>query len=450
VKPPGITPPLAPNEPSEEERSCGMEFYLSPTPGVGGRLREEMEDFRVDEISRYPMPEASGRYVVMRVRAVDVEQNTLLARMGGALGLPPGSIGYAGTKDRRAITTQLLSFPWPRPGLPSLQLSGVTVLEAYRARDPVGLGALYGNRFWLCLRDLRGEAEVLEARIRAIEQDLRSAGGFPNFFGPQRFGEARPVTHWVGRALVHGSVEQAVETYLSWLPERAEAGSEPFRRAFGQTRDVAAALRSFPAAFTFERTLLDRLQRGRDASAAFHALPRGLRTLFVHAYQSYLFNRLLSRRFRAGLPLGRPVPGDRVQRLAPDGLDAGLPTLPVTPDNMGEMERFVASGRARVAGPLVGTDTPGPVGEPGELLERLLEEEGVQRRDFRLPEVPELRSRGTFRAFLAPLPLSLFPGGSPRTGPGPEGTRTLDLSFTLEKGQYATVLLREFRKTSRE
>ncbi len=439
--------PLPPRiEPPDQDRACGMEFYLSPSPGVGGRLRDEVEDFQVDEISRYPMPDASGRYVVVRIRALDVEQNTLIARMTRALGLPPGSIGYAGTKDRRAITTQLFSLPWPQPGLPSFELSGVTLLEAYRARDPVTLGALYGNRFRLRLRGLREETGALEPRLQAIEGDLRAHGGFPNLFGPQRFGEARPMTHWVGKALVRGSVEEAVETYLSWLPAGSPSGSESFRAAYQETHDTSAALRAFPPAFTFERILLEKLERGRDAVGAFRALPRGLRTLFVHAYQSFLFNRLLSRRFRAGLPLHRPVPGDRVQRLAADGLDAGFPTLPVTADNLAEMERFVSSGRSRVAGPLVGTDTPEPSGEPGEIFERLLEEEGISRADFRLPRTPDLRSKGTFRALLAPLPLVLFPGGQARTQPGPDGTRTVEMTFALEKGEYATVLLREFQK----
>ncbi len=443
---PGSRTPSLESRPSEADRACGLEFFLSLSPGVGGRLRGEVEDFQVDEVSRYPLPDASGRFVVMRVRALDVEQNTLIARMARALGVPPGSIGYAGTKDRRAITTQLFSVPWPREELPSLELSGVTLLDAYRARDPVTLGALYGNRFRLRLRDLRGEPAALVARVQAVQGELRAAGGFPNLFGPQRFGEVRPMTHWVGKALVQGSPERAVETYLGWLPEGTPAPSEGYRSAYLRTHDLPQALRSFPRSFTFERILLDKLERGHDPARAFQALPRGLRTLFVHAYQSFLFNRWLSRRFRAGLPLDRPVPGDRVQRLAADGLDAGDPTFPVTMDNLPEMERFVSSGRARVAGPLVGTETPGPSGAPGELLEHLLEEEGITRADFRFPRSPELRSRGAFRALLAPLPLSLFPTGRPQTEPGPEGTQTLEMAFSLEKGMYATVLLREFQK----
>jgi tRNA pseudouridine13 synthase len=436
--------------PGPVETSMGIGIFRSTSPGIGGRIKTAPADFQVDEVSRYPMPDPKGRFTIVRVCANDVEQNALVTRLQRALGLPPGAIGFAGTKDRRAISTQLLSLPVAPERLDGLHLSGVEVLERYRSGEGLNLGHLYGNRFRIRLEGVPGDdrGEVRE-RALAVERELRAGGGFPNFFGPQRFGEIRPVTHLVGRALVLHSADQAVHAYLTaGVEEQVPEGHEA-RAAYASHRDPARALREFPDTFNFERTLLDKLAQGKGAEAALRALPRTLRQLFVHAYQSYLFNRLLTRRTLEGLPLNDPVPGDRVIRVGVDGLESGGATVPVTSDNLSEIRAWVRSGRARVAGPLVGTETPDDPGRPGELLHEIMEEEGVERKDFHIPEAPELSSRGTHRSLLAPLPLRVFPDPGPDPGapssPAEEGL-SLAFDFLLEKGQYATVLLREFTK----
>ena len=435
--------------PPPHERAMGLSTYGSPSPGIGGRIKIDPADFEVEEVSRYPLPDPQGRFTIVRAESRDVEQNALVQRLQRALGLPPGAIGFAGTKDRRAVTRQLLSLPVAPERLEGLELSGVRLEGAYRSREGLALGNLYGNRFLLRVGALSGDHHEMAERARAVREELKALGGFPNYFGPQRFGEVRPVTHLVGRALVLGSAQEAVEAYLTSgvsgpVPEGHEA-----RAAYAQHRDPARALREFPDTFTFERSLLHKLAEGKSGAQALRALPRSLRQLFVHAYQSYLYNVALSRRIFEGLPLGEPVAGDHLVRIAPDGLDEGRPPVPVSEDNLPEARDWVRGGRARVAGPLVGTDTPLPRGRPGEIWAKVLEEEGVAREDFHLPEAPELSSRGTFRALLAPLPRRLFPGdGEPRCERSVSGEEGASLRFDLllEKGQYATVLLREFLK----
>lgn len=448
---PGLTSDLW--RPPDPEREMGLLLYGSSGRGLGGRLKIDPIDFEVDEISRYPLPDPQGRYTIVRAEARDVEQNALVQRLQRALGLPPGAVGFAGTKDRRAVTRQILSLPLAPERLEGLSLSGVRLYEPYRAREGLNLGHLYGNRFRLRIGALLGSSDELCARAQAIWQELRSAQGFPNFFGPQRFGEVRPVTHLVGRALVKGSASEAVEAYLTAgfegpVPEGHEA-----RRAYAEHHDPVRALREFPDTFSFERTLLAKLAQGKDGEAALRALPRTLRQLFVHAYQSYLFNVALARRVQQGHGLGVPLVGDRVVRVTTDGLESGSTPLPVSADNLPEVTSWLRSGRARVAAPLVGTETPLQEGEPGRIVEEVLSSEGVSREDFHIPEAPELSSRGTFRSLLAPLPLRVFPEGrpvaetgGPRQGGGESGP-SMRFDLVLEKGQYATVLLREFMKS---
>ncbi|MGI0151401.1 MAG: tRNA pseudouridine(13) synthase TruD, partial [Thermoplasmata archaeon] len=208
--------------------------------------------------------------------------------------------------------------------------------------------------------------------------------------------------------------------------------------------DPVRALREFPAYYTFERTLLDHLARGRGADRALRALPRELRQLFVHAYQSLLFNRYLTARAASVLSLTEPEPGDFLIRLARDGTLTAREPVPVLEDNRAEASALVGKGRAVLAGPLVGASTPLLEGRPGELLEALLDEETLERGSFDLPRQPEVASDGTWRPLLVAVPpIAREPGSPPRDGdPGAYRMR-----FALPKGSYATVLLREFLKS---
>ncbi len=426
-----------PIEPPPSERAVGLLFYASRRPGVPGRLKSTPEAFRVTEISSYPRPDPDGAFVVLRIVSRAWEQHELGAAIARRLGLAPGALAWAGTKDRQAVAERLASYRGALPAVP-LDLPRVELVEAYRARDGLVLGHHYGNAFDVRVDALPLPAAEAAERYAAIAQELRAAGGVPNFFGLQRFGEVRPITHEVGRWIVRGDLARAVDAYLVDRPAAGHPGiGDDARRAFAEHRDPARALREFPAEYRFERALLERLARGQPPARALRALSRDLRLLFVHAFQSYLFNRWLSARAAAGLPLDRPVDGDEILRLVRDGTVRSREAVPVRADNLAECDDLVGRGRALVAGPLVGFDTrPGP-GRPGELLRTLLAEEEVDPAGFTTPALPEIASRGAARPVVVPLP-PLGIAADP-----PDAVR---FRFALPKGSYATVLLREFLK----
>ena len=414
-----------------------MEFYGSSTPGVGGRTKGSPDDFRVEEISNYPIPDPAGSYTVLRVESRDWEQHELGAAIARRLGIPAASVQWAGTKDRRAVTERLLSYRGPPP-TGELGLPRVTVIERYIARDGLVLGHHFGNAFDVRVDELALPVDAAMDAYRATERELRSVGHWPNFFGPQRFGEVRPVTHEVGRQLVQGDIAGAVETYLVARPPGTPDGiGDDARATYGATHDAVRALREFPGHYRFERALLERLARGDPPERAIRALSRELRLLFVHAYQALLFNRWLSRRHAAGLPFDRPIPGDRLLRIGRDGTVRSQEGIPVETDNIAECTDLLRRQGAWLAGPLVGYETPIAEGAAGELLQQLLEEEGVERSAFRLASLPEVASKGAWRPATLPVP----PLGLERE---PEAVR---FRFALPKGAYATVLLREFLKT---
>jgi tRNA pseudouridine13 synthase len=420
--------------PPDSERAIGLGFYATTTPPLTGTIKADADDFRVDEISSYPVPSAGGPFTVLRVRSRNWEQHELAAQLGARLGLPPHAMSWAGTKDRRAVAERLLSYRGAPPTtMPDL--AGVEVLEAYSARDGLSLGHHYGNSFSIRVTGLVA-SEDPAGKIRAAVAALREGGAVPNFFGPQRFGEVRPVTHLVGQALVAGDTAAAVELYLAALPELSDPVGRAARLAYAETHDVPRALAEFPRAYRFERQILERLARGASPASALRALSRELRLLFVHALQAWMFNLWLTERVAVGRSLVVPEPGDTLLRVARDGTTPSRDPVAVAAGNLPECQETVRRGRARLAGPLIGYETGRTSGPAGDLVERVLAQTHVDPSGFRLPAFPELASVGAWRpATIAPPPISVRDSGE-----------SVVVGFALPKGCYATVVLRELLK----
>ena len=439
-------------EPPAVEMEVGMEVYLTSSPGVGGKLRFYPEDFLVEELSLPPPRVEGGRYVAARVRCCNWETNRLVRELSRNMGISRKRIQFAGTKDKRGVKVQLLTFLASEDQVASISLGDFEVLEKYPTDRPLELGNLIGNRFEIRLRgagdggpgtaeggrQTAGEAASgLGSAIEAVTRELDAAGGFPNFFGIQRFGALRPVTHKIGERLVRGDIEGAVMAYVGGPNKFEEAGVQQARARIEQERDFTAAVNYFPTHLSFERSLLHHIQlHPGDWPGAMRELPLNLLMMFVHAYQSCLFNRILSRRIRAGLPLNEPVEGDVVlpaDELGRPDHDHGIE---VESHNLARVRQKVLQRKAFVSGVLFGSQTAFARGPMGELERAVVAEAKADAKDFLVPELPEVSSKGTRRELL------IMPG---------DRQIALDdgavlFRFTLPRGCYATALLREYMK----
>jgi len=181
-------------------------------PGSGGTLRASPEDFRVDEIPAY-LPSGSGPHLYLRVEKRGRTTRDVLRTLARALSVQERDAGYAGLKDREAVTTQWLSFPLARdPDPAALAGPGLAVLDVSRHQNKLRPGHVRANRFEVVVRG--GDLESARACAAAL-----SERGLPAFFGPQRFG-AGGQNAAVGRALLRG--ERA--------PESARAARDRFLR----------------------------------------------------------------------------------------------------------------------------------------------------------------------------------------------------------------------------
>ncbi len=419
------------------EALLGLEVFFTDTPGTEGRLKREVEDFVVDEISRHPPEDPSGRFTIAKVTSTNWETNRLVRQLARQLGISRNRISFAGTKDKRAVTSQLMCFEAPLEDVATIRMHQVVIEGAYRSRKNLTIGDLIGNSFKIKVRDCAMRDEELRSAASSTLGRLSALGGFPNFFGVQRFGSLRPITHIVGRHIVRGEFEQACLAYAANpVPEESEEAKRA-RLFIQETRDYTAALRLLPRQLMFERIVVERLAKDpQDFAGAIRALPRNLQMMFVHAYQAFMFNRILSERVRRGLPLDAPVPGDVVLPMDRHGLPDHDKPVPVTDNNLDLVTAQVRNRRASVSGVLFGSESVLCEGVPGEIERSIIEQEGVERQDFIVPLIPECSSTGSRRELVAQFhDLSFAASGD-----------TLDISFSLGKGCYATCLLREVMK----
>lgn len=149
-------------------------------------IRREAEDFRVEEVLGFA-PSGMGEHLLLEIEKRGANTTWVAQRLARWAGVGEQAVGYAGLKDRHAVTRQSFTVHLPRRLAPDLERlqeeSEFRVLHhAWHARK-LPRGALRGNRFVLRLRDLVGEASAIEARLHAV-----AARGVPNYFGEQRFG----------------------------------------------------------------------------------------------------------------------------------------------------------------------------------------------------------------------------------------------------------------------
>lgn len=166
-----------------------LPYLTQDLPGIGGKIRQVPEDFIVTEELPYAATGA-GDHVFARIRKRDSTTPYLCQRLAAALGVAARDLGYAGMKDRRAVTEQWVSLPPPvtPEQVLALELPDVTILEAVRHPHKLRTGHVRANHFELTIREVSEDAV---ARAAAVLTALAAAPGAPNWYGEQRFGRDR-------------------------------------------------------------------------------------------------------------------------------------------------------------------------------------------------------------------------------------------------------------------
>ncbi len=359
------------------------------------------------------------------------------------LGLGQNSIQIAGIKDAKAVTAQFVTVEnLTAEDMAKVDVKGVQIRPVGYLRNPLSVFYLLGNSFTIKISDVTQDNAAVNEQVNQTIKEVNSFGGIPNFYGHQRFGTIRPITHIVGKAILKGNFEEAATLFLAKPSPNEHPESRQARTELQQTRDFKTALDYYPKQLRYERSMLNYLnEKPGDFVGAFNVLPLKLQVLFVQAYQSYLFNRFLSERVKADLPINSAEVGDFVVGVERTGLPMVNMAQTVTAQTQAKANEAIAAGKMRLALPIVGFKQKLSGGVMGELEQRVLSEEEVHMDDFRVTLNSRLGGRGSLRTALTPVKdFKLLEIAQQGAG------LTVSLAFTLLRGCYATVLLREIMK----
>ena len=441
---------------SSVEKEIGIEGFASTNLGIGGSIKQCPEDFIVEEIlldgSRAKNAngppsqlEEKDQYLVCLLIKRNWDTITATRVIARKLGIQEERIQTAGLKDKRAMTAQHISIEnINMTELKRITSKGLTVHPLRYSPSMIFPHMLYGNAFQIVVRRIPLPRSAITNRINATLGRLRSLGGFPNFFGHQRFGVTRPITHKVGRALAEGNLEQAALIFLANNSPWEHPQARLARTRLSRSGDFKAALEEFPKNLSYERLLLSYLQKHpEDFRGALRELPKRLRRLFLQAYQSYLFNCFLSERIRRGIPIENPQKGDYVLKADSNRLP-GRSYVKATSRNLEKLRRSTKKGKMFVALPLIGFRQSISDGLQGEIEASVLQRENVTQQLFQTPSMPEVSAGGGLRTTVARVQGLRFE--ITRDDEQNSTERKLELGFTLHRGCYATVFLREIMK----
>jgi len=411
------------------EIDLGMRYYATSQPGIGGRLRTTPEDFIVEEL---PITFTNtGPYTICKLTKRSWEHQHAMHEITNRLRISQKRIGWAGTKDKNALTTQYISlYNVPAEILANLNIKDMTIEPVATHQFSLGLGQLQGNRFKIILRDC--EPENLAELTKTITEDI--AAGIPNYYGLQRFGALKPVTHKMGYHILRHEFKEAVDLYVGGCFPHESEEIQNARKAFAETGDAKKALYDLPVWMSYERIMLDSLMgKPGDYGAALQALPPKLLSMFVSAYQSWLFNIAVSKRCEAGISLNEPQIGEHLM-FTNNRIDT------VTEKNILTARQHMKRGRCSVVGWMPGKTLPVPAGPLEETMFAQMDKDEISMQSF---------------AEAAMFVNTNFDGANRKISLSTEVTtnvfeNNVELNFVLPPGYYATTVCREYMQAAPE
>jgi tRNA pseudouridine13 synthase len=404
-------------------------FLTTDEPGIGGRLKIRPEDFLVEELPLYE-PCGSGEHIYLFIEKIERPTLSVIREIAKRLRISVGAIGYAGMKDKVAVTRQLLSIHLtegdPHRVAEELDLPGVRILWSDRHRNKLRVGHLRGNRFSIRIR----EVEISEVtRVNRILQRLQHCG-VPNFIGEQRFGYHQ-TNHELGRLYLLRDWKGFCDLMLGPSPHDGDHAVEA-RNAYAAD-DLDTAVKTWPSGGSTETRILASLAAGRTHQQAVHDVNESSLRFFITAFQSAIFNRILAQRIDQG-DFERLIEGDIVGRT-----DDSHNLFRIGPEELVDESVVQRFGNLELSptGPLWGSEMRRADGAVDAAELAALHATGISIDHFADSAID---MRGTRRSLRLAVFNTEVSAGSDDHGP------YLRIDFELPRGGFATTVLDEVMK----
>ena len=385
------------------DKLIGISIYCTKTDGIGGRIKSSPEQFFVSEILREKSLDkisSSGSYAVYKLKKQGIDTNHALSDIFTKYGLKLKALGL---KDANATTEQYVCDMTTGRSTNTLVTNRYTLEKIGLLQKPLTKKDMVGNHF---------KIKIEEADFSKISK-FNDQDKIINFFGYQRFGSRRPVSHLIGKAILQKNFDYATETLLSYTSEYDLPHNNKIREMLKDKSNYSKAFNEVPPQMDIERIVLDEMINHGDSLRALRAIPIQLRRFFVEAFQSFVFNQAVSQAYEFGEDLLQPKQGD------------------VCFDKDDNLGRYQNDPQQRLAVPLVGYSYS-KKNRFDNFISKILVEQQITPKDFFVKEMQEASEEGGFRQVITIC--KDFAIKEPY------------VDFTLSRGSYATILLREIMK----
>tara|TARA_B110000014_G_scaffold209864_1_gene161520 strand:- start:190 stop:1386 length:1197 start_codon:yes stop_codon:yes gene_type:complete len=384
------------------DKEIGISVYTTKLSSVDGKIKQNENDFSVKEvlsekaISSFDNPDGHGVYLLKKS---GIDTNHVLFDIEKRYGLVLKSLGL---KDAHAQTEQ---YVYTHKKLNSLAEYHGPKYSAQRlgfVKNPISKKDMLGNYFEIQISGLTESLPLFTNDEKIL-----------NFFGYQRFGSKRPITHLIGKSIVKGDYEEALEYLLNFSSKYDSEKNNILRKLISERKSESEIIELLPYSMDIERNLLKQLSKDNDPKHAIRSIPLTLRRFYVQAYQSFLFNKTLSLAYEFEEELFLPITDD------------------VCFDKNSMLGKFENEPTQKLAMPLVGHSYY-KKSRFDYYIKKILKDELLTPKDFLIKDFQELSIEGGFRN--TSINYSNF-----------EINENI-VKFQLSRGSYATIVLREILK----
>ena len=384
------------------DSQIGITVYSTQFTGIGGKIRVEPKDFQVTELisvkAQNSINDQNG-YAVYKLKKKKIDTNHALSGIFKQKGIRLKSLGL---KDASAITEQFVCSGHKGRAIENFSTEKYSLEKIGFVKKPLSKKDMIGNHFKLKITGCQNGLSTFTEYDKIL-----------NFYGYQRFGSKRPVTHLIGKAILQRDFKKAVSLILSFTSTYDSKENTEIREKLSDEENYEKYYDKVPFQMDIERMVLKEMIEHGEPIRAIRIIPVSLRRFYIQAYQSFIFNQSLSAAFLDGENLFEAQSGD------------------VCFDSHGIIGKYVKGLEQNLALPFVGYSYYKKTRFNFQ-ISKILEREEVSPKDFFIKEMQEVSSEGGFRQ--AAINCSNY------------SSHDNVVEFSLSRGSFATILLREIMK----
>ncbi|MEM1684252.1 MAG: tRNA pseudouridine(13) synthase TruD [Nanopusillaceae archaeon] len=254
------------------------------------KIKEKPEDFYVKEIIDLKSKNPGSKYVYFLMWKKNLSTIRAIKTIAKNLRISKKRIFFAGEKDKKTVSEQYIAVKDLKEFKHEYDFGNVKLKYVGSFDDPIRISDIIENYFLIKAKDVKeDEIDIFKENLK-IFKDI-----FFNYFDEQRFGDIRYINHLVGKAIINRNWEEATKIFLTYYSddenEKAKFARKWLKENWGNFRD---AIKYYPKWLDIELSILNALIKNKNYEKAFKEIHKRLLKLFLHSYQSYLWNIILS------------------------------------------------------------------------------------------------------------------------------------------------------------